>query len=172
MHKMVWNTEIQAKYDEELNNVAASSISVTHPGYQNRLVNEIQDKNEELQSALTNPTGNKQIWLSEVETLKSELSALIEADNQIVIDNHESDTSYRAAWNAELAALKLNEDNQWVAVRNTRNWLLSLCDWTQLPDAPITDTKKTAWADYRQELRDIPETSQTIESIVWPAQPE
>jgi hypothetical protein len=34
-----------------------------------------------------------------------------------------------------------------------RNWLLLMSDWTQLPDAPCD---AQAWADYRQQLRDLP----------------
>jgi len=34
-----------------------------------------------------------------------------------------------------------------------RNVLLAGSDWTQLPDAPAN---KTAWAEYRQQLRDLP----------------
>lgn len=40
--------------------------------------------------------------------------------------------------------------------RDYRNWLLISSDWTQLPDAPFTDAQKYAWADYRQQLRDLP----------------
>lgn len=36
---------------------------------------------------------------------------------------------------------------------NRRNVLLAGSDWTQLPDAPAD---KTAWAEYRQQLRDLP----------------
>ena len=36
-----------------------------------------------------------------------------------------------------------------------RTDLLSGSDWTQLPDAPLTSTKKAEWATYRQSLRDL-----------------
>ena len=58
-------------------------------------------------------------------------------------------------------------EQQWTEVRAERNRRLLDCDWTQLPDAPLSDTDKQAWADYRQELRDI--TTQTDPfGIVWP----
>lgn len=41
-------------------------------------------------------------------------------------------------------------------VRSQRNALLTACDWTQLPDAPLTDTQRLAWRVYRQALRDYP----------------
>ena len=52
-------------------------------------------------------------------------------------------------------------------IRIHRNNLLALSDWTQLPDAPVD---KTAWATYRQELRDLPETID-INNPVWPVSP-
>lgn len=59
-------------------------------------------------------------------------------------------------------------DAQWGVIREQRNYLLSSCDWTQLPDAPVD---AAAWAAYRQELRDI--TAQTDPfAIVWPTVPQ
>tara|TARA_B100000035_G_C20755222_1_gene445774 strand:- start:124 stop:477 length:354 start_codon:yes stop_codon:yes gene_type:complete len=55
-------------------------------------------------------------------------------------------------------------------VRSHRTSLLKECDWTQLPDSPLTSTKKAAWATYRQALRDLP--ASTDDPIVWPTPPE
>ena len=41
-------------------------------------------------------------------------------------------------------------------MRMFRDSLLAQSDWTQLPDSPLTDAKKTEWATYRQALRDFP----------------
>ena len=49
----------------------------------------------------------------------------------------------------------------------SRNKKLLASDWTQLPDAPVD---KEAWAEYRQKLRDLPETTDTL-NIVWPDRP-
>lgn len=57
---------------------------------------------------------------------------------------------------------------KWDQVRDQRNGLLSSSDWTQLPDSPVDSS---AWATYRQKLRDIPQTFSTPESVVWPAKP-
>lgn len=60
---------------------------------------------------------------------------------------------------------------QWSVVRSQRNEYLSECDWTQLPDSPLTPEKKEEWAVYRQELRDV--TSQPDPfNITWPTKPE
>ena len=50
---------------------------------------------------------------------------------------------------------------------NSRNKKLLDSDWTQLPDAPVD---KEAWAEYRQKLRDLPETTDPL-NIVWPDRP-
>lgn len=56
---------------------------------------------------------------------------------------------------------------QWAVIRAERNKLLTDCDWTQLPDAPVD---AAVWVTYRQELRDI--TTQTDPfAIVWPESP-
>ena len=50
---------------------------------------------------------------------------------------------------------------------NSRNKKLLASDWTQLPDAPVD---KEAWAEYRQKLRDLPETTDTL-NVAWPDRP-
>lgn len=41
------------------------------------------------------------------------------------------------------------------AVRALRNARLFDTDWTQLPDAPLSEAQKARWRTYRQELRDM-----------------
>ena len=50
-------------------------------------------------------------------------------------------------------------------LRNIRNHLLAECDWTDLPNAPLTETKKTEWKSYRTKLRDITDGLDTVEKI-------
>ena len=58
-------------------------------------------------------------------------------------------------------------------LRVRRGHELTACDWTQAVDSPLSDTKKTEWATYRQALRDLPTTTYTaIDDIVWPTKPE
>lgn len=52
-----------------------------------------------------------------------------------------------------------------------RNVLLKSTDWTQMPDSPLSDSKKQEWATYRQQLRDLPETTDPLDPV-WPTQPE
>ena len=76
------------------------------------------------------------------------------------------------AW-VENATVKNNIQGQaMVTVRSKRNSLLGACDWTQVSDAPITDSKRAEWVTYRAALRDIPTTVVTSESLVtWPTVP-
>ena len=55
--------------------------------------------------------------------------------------------------------------------RSVRNDLLVASDWTQMPDSPLGESKKTEWATYRQSLRDVPEQSGFPDDITWPAEP-
>lgn len=55
-------------------------------------------------------------------------------------------------------------------IRTKRNQLLSECDWTQLPDAPLTVEQKQAWSIYRQALRDFPENCDPY-NPVWTVKP-
>jgi len=60
---------------------------------------------------------------------------------------------------------------RWDKVKNKRNKLLTACDWTQLPDSPLSTESKTQWATYRQLLRDVPQQSVEPENVVWPTTP-
>ena len=63
-------------------------------------------------------------------------------------------------------------DAQWaVMLRRERDRRLAKSDWTQASDSPLTGSKKTEWATYRQSLRDLP-ASATLGMIVeFPDEP-
>jgi hypothetical protein len=50
-------------------------------------------------------------------------------------------------------------------LRLVRNDLLLKSDWTDLPNAPLTDEKKIEWQSYRTELRDLTNELDTVEKI-------
>jgi len=88
--------------------------------------------------------------------------------NKIVINGEVVDNS------ADIEATNSNAQKE-ITVSQYRNVLLYGCDWTQLPDSPLSDSKKKEWATYRQELRDITETypdTTSIDDIIWPNKPE
>lgn len=63
-----------------------------------------------------------------------------------------------------------NKEELLINLRTTRNALLMDSDWTQVEDAPLSEEKKTAWKNYRQELRDLTDLASSA-SIVWPVKP-
>jgi len=54
-----------------------------------------------------------------------------------------------------------------VLARAKRNRLLSTSDWTQVDDSPVD---KSAWATYRQLLRDVPQQAD-FPDVTWPTKP-
>lgn len=69
------------------------------------------------------------------------------------------------------AAYKAQKDaEQAKAVREQRNAKLAASDWTQCKDIP--DNISSAWATYRQALRDVPSQAGFPWDTQWPTQPE
>lgn len=56
----------------------------------------------------------------------------------------------------------------WEEIRQQRDNLLSETDWTQLPDCQLSKEKKEQFKQYRQALRDVTETYEYPENVVWP----
>lgn len=65
-------------------------------------------------------------------------------------------------------AIAAMDEQQSTSQRAERNRKLAECDWTQLADATVD---KTAWATYRQGLRDVPTQSGFPWDITWPVEP-
>ena len=67
-------------------------------------------------------------------------------------------------------------------LRGRRTALLQESDWTQFADSPLADSKKTEWANYRQQLRGLPANNPDpqwvdgdntkLPDITWPNKPE
>ena len=63
---------------------------------------------------------------------------------------------------------KLDESLRLASNRRRRDSLLTVSDWTQMPDALLDKPElKSAWADYRQQLRDLDLDGE----VIWPAEP-
>lgn len=93
-------------------------------------------------------------------TSKSEVLACVDALSQNPF-----------VWSVKLS----DEEKQQIAydstskiVRAKRDQLLVSSDWTQVVDAPVD---QTAWATYRQALRDLPEQAGFPFDVVYPTQP-
>lgn len=62
-------------------------------------------------------------------------------------------------------------DEATLKFRGQRDLLLAASDWTQMPDSPLSDSKKQEWAIYRQSLRDLPANTLDPSNPSWPSQP-
>lgn len=56
----------------------------------------------------------------------------------------------------------------WKTIRLMRQGKLRKSDYTQMPDYP---GDKQAWAEYRQALRDLPQTYAAPADVIWPTPP-
>jgi len=108
------------------------------------------------------PQGAEDVRDLRLETVTDEFGQEVQ---QVVIDE-----DLRAARIAEDALAA--DEAKTRQMRQQRDSLLTQCDWTQLSDSPLSETKKTEWQAYRQTLRDLPANITDIDNIVWPTKPE
>lgn len=88
-----------------------------------------------------------------------------------------------AAWNGEkyeiisidnppeefresIETIKVTKEQE---IRTSRDYALSVTDWTQLSDIP--EEIKIKWSEYRQKLRDVPQQESFPEDVDWPVSP-
>ena len=91
--------------------------------------------------------------------------AIFHLDGDEVIQTHEIRKKTESEIEKEL-------EQKWEDIRNKRDYILSSTDWTQLNDAPLTEIEREAWAVYRQALRDMTESVESIDDIQWPELPQ
>ena len=62
------------------------------------------------------------------------------------------------------------EETSWTIIRKKRDFLLRTTDWTMTPGCTVD---QSAWASYRQSLRDIPQTYRVegYSEVKWPTAP-
>jgi hypothetical protein len=59
----------------------------------------------------------------------------------------------------------------WAEVRARRDELLAASDWATMPDSSASNANRLAWVQYRQLLKNIPQTFASPDLIVWPPKP-
>jgi hypothetical protein len=92
---------------------------------------------------------------------------VLEENTPVLVDGR-----WTQAWSVrDMTAEEIQQRNdaQAAQVRDERNAKLVASDWTQVADAPVD---KSAWAAYRQDLRDITAQEGFPWDINWPTQPE
>jgi hypothetical protein len=76
-------------------------------------------------------------------------------------------TQVDGKWTQVWQVIDLTEDQAAANVRAERDRRLADTDWTQVLDAPVD---RTAWATYRQQLRNVPQQESFPFNVVWPTQ--
>ena len=74
----------------------------------------------------------------------------------------------------ELSGWEISDKEAMFQLRKQRDQLLLECDWTQGVDSPLDSTTKTAWATYRQKLRDLTSLENAPNHLLdseWPIAP-
>lgn len=77
-------------------------------------------------------------------------------------------------WDMQNEIWQYSSEALYSLIRQQRDARLYACDWTQLADSPLTESKKQEWSVYRQQLRDLPQNQPSLtslEDVVWPAPP-
>ena len=56
-------------------------------------------------------------------------------------------------------------------IRIERDRRLTLSDWSQVVDSPLSEATRLLWQAYRQQLRDLPTNILDLGSPIWPIAP-
>ena len=64
--------------------------------------------------------------------------------------------------------LNESEAEKWSKIRSTRDSLLKATDWTMLSDSPLSEADKESYRAYRQALRDLPQTYDNCDAVIFP----
>ena len=96
-------------------------------------------------------------------------------DAQKWIDEEQTRPYYNIDFTYEIidqTPIKTEQDlinEKYIKIRIKRNHLLQETDHIMMPDYPMVD--KSAYEQYRQELRDLPLNITDIDNIAWPEKP-
>jgi hypothetical protein len=91
----------------------------------------------------------------------------VASDGPAVEENGQWYTSYVVS-DVDADAKTAIDNAQATSIRQQRDDKLAKCDWTQVADAPVD---KSAWATYRQALRDLPKETGFPWTMTWPTDP-
>ena len=95
----------------------------------------------------------------------------IGGDAEIVLDANDIDITSTIDMDAvETKAAELLTAQNLIDLRAERNKKLAETDWTQSRD--VTLSNDSAWATYRQSLRDITDSATSLDDVTWPTKPE
>jgi hypothetical protein len=73
---------------------------------------------------------------------------------------------------AQFIIQPITDAEKWQSIRDWRNHLLLMTDYSQIDDYPGAPAQKKDWKKYRQALRDIPQVYKSPDDVVFPEPPE
>lgn len=115
-------------------------------------------------------------------TCQDEVFDLLPGENQFIIEGFCSEPNKRIVdgeiVDKEPEVIEISaSDLRYTALKKLRYFRdleLKDSDWTQMPDNDLTDEKKQEWANYRQQLRELPTNNYDItdvEEVIFPEIP-
>lgn len=111
-------------------------------------------------------------WLVDNSCMKVNLFKPHDAETEMLVPSSpyiEGNWVYKVIVRIKTAEeIQADQDSLAASARAQRNRLLAETDWTQVLDAPVD---RTAWATYRQALRDISSQEGFPSVITWPLKP-
>ena len=110
----------------------------------------------------------KKCWDS---MLNQEAPCILRKEDGALIPMAPDNTDYQEylEWVAEGNTPEPAETSDpWQAIREKRDGLILQSDWTMTPGATVDQAQ---WTAYRQILRDLPQTYENAEDVVWPTAP-
>ena len=84
---------------------------------------------------------------------------------------HDDQYSKPSKASLESGLVQAQDDFDWQDVRNKRDAMLRDSDRVMLSDYPIHEVGRTEYENYRQELRDIPESFASADLVEFPNEP-
>ena len=104
-----------------------------------------------------------------IKALDSNVYYVIQSGETFVAyDTNDSVVEFdNSAVNTKAAELQTAKDLE--NLREERNAKLAETDWTQSRD--VTLSNDSAWATYRQALRDITDSATSLDDVTWPTKP-
>lgn len=115
--------------------------------------------------------------LDDVTPVVGEWADLDQYAHVVVGESQNRDHLSAALVNGEIvlqddaAKVSTHLDGLFSILRQQRNEKLSESDWTQMNDSPLSSELKALWAQYRQELRDLPQNTVDPLNPTWPESP-
>lgn len=110
-----------------------------------------------------------------IELTDGQVQTLLDYNGFVVIKTTEDGvivTPNTEAWEAWKAEQPDPSEALSETIRVKRDALLAACDWTQMPDSPLSEEEKASYQAYRQALRDVPQQEGFPTSIQWPEEPK